>query len=79
MGEFKDDCFQGHEHSLGGGLVNNVSTTQGMGAGPQNTQIYGDILYDTSSISWKQGYNSPRVQQTTHGKQIGIKYIIKVL
>ena len=79
VGEFKDDCFQGHEHSLGTGLVNNIATTQGMGSGTQNTQMYGDPLYDTSGISWKSGYTSPRVQQTTHGKQIGIQYLIKGL
>ena len=50
-----------------------------MGSGTQNTQMYGDPLYDTSGISWKSGYTSPRVQQTTHGKQIGIQYLIKGL
>lgn len=72
IGEFKDDQFQGHAH-----LVPNIQATQagtydyptGDGKNP-NTRTTTTILSD--------GINgAPRTGSTTHGKQIGLNYIIK--
>lgn len=73
VGEFKDDQFQGHAH-----LVPNIQATRtggyeypsGGGKNP-NTRITTTILSD--------GVNGePRTGSTTHGKQIGINFIIKI-
>lgn len=73
VGEFKDDQFQGHAH-----LVPNIQATAtggydypaGSGRNP-NTRTTTSILPD--------GVNgTPRTGSTTHGKQIGINFIIKV-
>ena len=72
LGQFKDDQLQGHAH-----LVPNIQATAtggydypaGGGKNP-NTRTTTSILTD--------GVNgTPRTGSTTHGKQIGIKYIIK--
>lgn len=73
VGEFKDDQFQGHAH-----LVPNIQATQtgsydyptGSGRNP-NTRITTSILTDNVN-------GTPRIGSTTHGKQIGINFIIKV-
>lgn len=73
LGEFKDDQFQGHAH-----LVPNIQATAlgsydyptGNGKNP-NTRTTTSILPDNVN-------GTPRVASTTHGKQIGTNFIIKV-
>lgn len=73
IGEFKDDCFQGHTH-----LSASISFWTDNG---------GDLNPSASSVSY--GYKSPvatddvhgtpRVGNSTHGKQVGVNYIIKAV
>ena len=70
VGEFKDDQMQGHTHEI----YKNYETNSTGGAG--TTTIYGGKV---SSSGPKTDYVNgiPRTGKTTHGKQIGINYIIK--
>lgn len=70
IGEFKDDQMQGHEHltykNYEGGATGGAGTVTNFG-GKQSTE---GIIND--------GVNgTPRTGLTTHGKQVGINYIIK--
>ena len=70
LGEFKDDQMQGHKHS-----IQMFQYKQGT-KGPAGN--YFD--YDSSNTSdpIDDGVNgTPRIGSTTHGKQIGVNYIIK--
>lgn len=70
VGEFKDDQMQGHVHEI----YKNYETNPQGGAGA--TTIYGGKI--RSSGPETDGVNGiPRTGKTTHGKQIGINYIIK--
>ena len=75
VGEFKDDQIQGHLHT------NRPQESSGASDGKYKAKI----ITDTKSTSGftgnpvSDGQNGiPRVGTTTHGKQIGINYIIKV-
>lgn len=72
MGEFKDDQFQGHEHSyikpFQGNLMSNINGTNN-----------GAITDITPSIVSDGTHGTPRIGNTTHGKQIGVTYFIKAL
>ena len=76
LGEFKDDQMQGHKHSWTGvenswsiSDAGNVTFTSGEYSGSAGFSI-------TSPIS--DGKNGePRTGNTTHGKQMGLNYIIK--
>ena len=76
LGEFKDDQFQGHKHSWTGvddcwSISNSgrITFTSGEYRGPANFSIAGPISDGTNG--------EPRVGTTTHGKQMGLNYIIK--
>lgn len=69
LGQFKDDQFQGHEHQ------SQFSYTIKAGSGSYNKAGQGDK--PTTAILTKSGYGTPRYGTTTHGKQIGVNYIIK--
>lgn len=76
IGQFKDDQFQGHKHSVSQSLV------QG---NPRVAHFYSQDVasgarYETPTVSvpTTDGTNgTPRVGKTTHGKQTGAHYIIK--
>lgn len=71
LGQFKDDQMQGHRHN-----VNAFLYKQGT-KGPAGD--YFDYGLIESSDPVNDGTNgTPRTDTTTHGKQIGINYIIKV-
>lgn len=65
IGEFKDDQFQDHTHSL------SKVMTKGYDEYYEGSQKY---LSTTDSTG---GANSGRFGTTTHGKQVGVSYIIK--
>lgn len=72
LGQFKDDQMQGHSHDTG----------YAQGVGPYSKATYtvqtGDKSSRTTLNATNQpGYGAVRVGTTTHGKQIGIRYIIK--
>lgn len=70
VGEFKDDQFQGHKHS-----IQMFQYAQGPNGPAGNYFNYGT---SNTSDPINDGINgTPRTGSTTHGKQIGINYIIK--
>ena len=74
LGEFKDDRMQGHWHSspeLAGYYAD--ADTRRLGPGQFGTAIRYPVQDPISD--GKNG--SPRVGSTTHGKQVGVNYIIK--
>ena len=78
LGEFKNDQFQGHGHALNGnsgGIVYGASAA-GFNAGSDNN--YTCEKYPSATYPISDGTNgTPRKGTTTHGKQIGLNYIIK--
>lgn len=83
LGQFKDDQIQGHHHFLGDrnntrnttiGIQDNKGTSLAV-AGQQNAR--GIPLERAIEIISDDNNGQPRIGTTTHGKQIGIKYIIK--
>ena len=77
MGEFKDDQFQGHWHNIDQRCVGNGQSVD------YPVNAYGgsassDPFVANNAI--KDGtHGNPRYGTTTHGKQIGVTYLIKVL
>ena len=70
IGEFKDDQMQGHKHSIQMFLY-----SQGQ-QGPAGN--YFDYNSSNTSNPINDGVNgTPRTGSTTHGKQVGVNYIIK--
>ena len=83
LGQFKDDQLQGHHHFLGD---RNGERNTGLGAGTgtttsfaaaSNTGTRGIPLERAITIISDDENGRPRVGSTTHGKQIGVRYIIK--
>lgn len=73
IGEFKDDQMQGHWHSMNG----KSSNASGGGGVLYEPEAYANVAKAKKIIS--DGENgTPRIGSTTHGKQIGINFIIKV-
>ena len=82
LGEFKDDQMQQHRHELAvrtykGGISHGYPYT---GLGSSNTAM-GDTSYSydgtLGGVKSYMGNIDGRVGTTTHGKQIGVNYIIK--
>lgn len=70
VGEFKDDQMQGHHHS-----VSTFLYKQGTKGPAGNYFEFGNV---ETGDPINDGVNGmPRTGKTTHGKQIGINYIIK--
>lgn len=69
VGEFKDDQFQKHEHKV----LSNQGSAGGAGGGVQASSTPGNF--------WTQEVNGAgqRSGNVTHGKQKGVKFLIKVL
>lgn len=72
LGQFKDDQLQGHSHDTG----------YSQGPGPYSkaaysTQSGNNTVKTTFNATSQPGYGTVRIGTTTHGKQIGIRYIIK--
>lgn len=82
LGEFKDDQFQGHKHSMYwrnfGGPLNDYN---------YGTKVWRETGANVNNPAYLLGgdiaelgeYGTPRSGTTTHGKQIGVNYIIKAL
>lgn len=69
VGQFKDDQLQTHQHTVS---VPNVGTQS-------SVVVAGGSGYYIGKITATSNDNSGRAGTTTHGKQKGVKYIIKVL
>ena len=85
MGQFKDDQAQSHTHVLdssfpSGGTTNTLGTSFSVGSG-NGTLVEGaagsgrGILVKAPYVDGANG--TPRAGTTSHGKQIGVNYIIK--
>lgn len=75
LGEFKDDQFQGHKHSNRGQISEGSSDGKYKADVTLNTRA----VNETTGNPITDGINgTPRVGSTTHGKQVGINFIIKV-
>ncbi|MBP5359380.1 MAG: tail fiber protein [Treponema sp.] len=69
LGEFKDDQFQQHKHSL------TYAHRHGGSGQTLNQGTYGDQVSNyNDGTSWP---NSGRYGSTTHGKRVGVNYIIR--
>ena len=73
LGEFKNDQFQGHDHEYYA-----PSDTEG-------NAIYEDMWCEdpewqrTRRILSREDCGTVRYGETTHGKQVGVNYLIKAL
>ena len=71
LGEFKDDQFQGHGHKTNARPAGN-----GHSSGNITNVLNNGAALATTLVS--DGINGiPRYGKTTHGKQVGVNYIIK--
>ncbi|MDD6296388.1 MAG: hypothetical protein PUA64_10465 [Treponema sp.] len=75
LGEFKDDQLQGHNHT---------NKSIDYEAGSKELANYAYAWHDDRAPQTKyldrmvdSGFGMPRKGTTTHGKQIGVNYIIK--
>ena len=74
VGEFKDDQLQGHRHESVGNTFNYDYVEDLDGVGGRNRRWQGNFVRNPSS----DGINGvPRTGTTTHGKQIGVNFIIR--
>lgn len=77
VGEFKDDCVQNHQHHL---TLNGGDELGGVGAANFGSNLG---RYTPSSGSYSSfvdlSMSTGRYKNVTHGKQKGVKFIIKVL
>lgn len=79
LGQFKDDQLQGHSHDLewSKGLPNYSAGGLYSGGGSYNSNVKNATELTIKGVTTDNVNGTTRVGSTTHGKQIGIKYIIK--
>lgn len=80
LGEFKDDQMQGHKHYIDRGDGSRLLVMDGTGTGGVIHYATGVTTYSTpiTETPYSDGTNgTPRTGTTTHGKQIGMNFIIK--
>lgn len=71
VGEFKDDQFQGHFHKLSNVFATNGRRDQWPGGSGKS------VLTSTDEPITDGTNGDPRTGTTTHGKQMGVNWIIK--
>lgn len=78
LGEFKDDQIQGHGHALNGngGGVDYGRSVAGFNRGSDYNGT--SEQYPSATYPIDIGYSTPRIGTTTHGKQLGVNYIIHI-
>lgn len=78
VGEFKDDQIQGHGHALNGngGGVDYGRSVAGFNRGSDYNGT--SEQYPSATYPIDIGYSTPRIGTTTHGKQLGVNYIIHI-
>lgn len=75
LGQFKDDQVQGHAHSY---TFDNTTTVLASASGvDKNTPTVLPKTSTTEDIISFEDNGTPRVGDSTHGKQLGVNYIIK--
>ena len=80
LGQFKDDQFQGHEHTY---ILerNKKASDSGVGTNDYYERYYdldSNKAHNTLDITSKPYYGNVRFGTTTHGKRVGVNYIIRV-
>ena len=76
LGEFKDDQFQGHWIQSTQAILN---TTEGSSTGDSHGGSFKYSALKFKNIISDETHGEPRIGYVTHGKQIGVTYLIKVL
>jgi len=83
VGEFKDDTIQGHKHTDAGHThtVQDQSEHRSLGSGNTNQYEWaGESGTGYANLGlptkFNDDYGEPRVAETTHGKQFGVKMYI---
>jgi hypothetical protein len=76
LGEFKDDQFQGHWVQSTQNILN---LAEGNGTGSSSGDSFKFSLLKFKNIISDETHGVPRIGYVTHGKQIGVTYLIKVL
>ena len=79
LGQFKDDQMQGHSHEIewSKGLPNYSEGGLYSGGGSYNSNIKSSTELTIKGATTDNVNGTARVGTTTHGKQIGVRYIIK--
>ena len=86
LGQFQDDAMQGHKHIDSGHTHTIYQSLSGSGSGGArpNSPGYSTSISTAGSYAalglptkYSDHYGEPRADITTHGKQIGVNYIIK--
>lgn len=79
LGQFKDDQLQGHSHALewSNGSPNYNLGGLYSGGGSYNSNSTGATELTIKGVATDGENGEPRAGATTHGKQIGLNYIIK--
>ena len=72
LGAFKDDQIQGHSHSMGNVGYFVYASSGGTPTGQY--EVYGRTSTSDAIVST---HGTPRVGDTTHGKQLGVNVIVK--
>ena len=76
VGKFKDDCIQQHQHYFG--AADSTLTSVGVMSddGQNGSNVHNGSVTPWSSLGVRNVYGA-RTGTTTHGKQLGVNYIIK--
>lgn len=79
LGEFKDDQLQGHSHNFEWSNKDPNNSHGGLmsGGGSYNSVTTGKTVLIIKGVATDGENGTPRAGATTHGKQIGLNYIIK--
>lgn len=79
LGQFKDDQLQGHSHDFEWSNRDPNNSHGGLmsGGGSYNSVTTGKTKLTIKGVATDGENGDPRTGTTTHGKQIGIRYIIK--
>ena len=79
LGQFKDDQMQGHSHNFEWNNEDPNNSYGGLmsGGGSYNSVTAGKTVLTIKGVATDGENGTPRVWTTTHGKQIGLNYIIK--
>lgn len=84
VGQFKDDQLQGHDHYLYSSGPNKYATFWNNG-GVNDNRYQLQFNNQNPANVYTKGYRAddvngtPRIGTTTHGKQVGVNYIIKAV
>ena len=76
IGEFKDDQLQEHQHKFGASDATEINVGVMSDQGSNGSNVFNGYITPWSSLGVRGVYGA-RQGSTTHGKQLGVNYIIK--